>query len=124
MMTLIAPSRQTVSTLARLRYEHAPRANVGDVKPVQPVVALAPAAPTDLTPDAATRQSAWTDVELDESILFLCEEFPHARLAECSRALEHCRRSTPRGTRLSLLVAMRESLRRQITAPRFYAAAA
>jgi hypothetical protein len=54
--------------------------------------------------------SAWTDTELDDSILKLCDEFPYSRMAACSRALEHCRRNTPRGTRESLLTAMREKL--------------
>jgi hypothetical protein len=124
MMLMHAPTRQIASTPARLRYVHAPRANVGDAKPAHPVIARVPAASTDLPPDAATRQSAWTDSELDESILFLCEEFPRARLAEYSRAREHCRRSTPRGTHLSLLAAMRESVRGTVTSPRVYASAA
>jgi hypothetical protein len=54
--------------------------------------------------------SVWTDKELDESILKLCDEFPDARMAACSRALEHCRRTVPFGTSESLLTAMRGSL--------------
>lgn len=69
--------------------------------------------------------SAWTDAELNESILKLCDEFPMARMADCSRALEHCRRLTPPGTRESLLIAMRETLRRGIETSRgVYATAA
>lgn len=57
-------------------------------------------------------KSTWTDTELEESILKLCEEFPDARMADCSRALEYCRRAIPHGTPESLLIAMREKLRR------------
>jgi hypothetical protein len=60
---------------------------------------------------ARGRGPEWTDTELDESILILCDEFPDARMSACSRALEHCRRSTPHGTRGSLLAAMRDTLR-------------
>lgn len=49
----------------------------------------------------------WTDAELDESILKLCDEFPDSRMVACARAMEHCRRSTPRGTPAELLTAMR-----------------
>ena len=56
---------------------------------------------------------AWTDAELDESILKLCDEFPDARMASCSRAVEHCRRSTARGTPLTLLMAMRAALQHE-----------
>lgn len=55
----------------------------------------------------------WTEVELDESILTLCDEFPEVRMAECSRAVEHCRRSTPRGTPEMLLTAMRGALQHE-----------
>lgn len=58
--------------------------------------------------------SVWTDAELDESILKLCDEFPTARMADCSRALEHCRRLTPHGEPESLLTAMRASLRQRM----------
>jgi hypothetical protein len=57
--------------------------------------------------------SAWNDAELNEAILTLCDEIPDARMLACWRALQHCR-TIPRGTAESLLVAMRESLRRQI----------
>lgn len=56
---------------------------------------------------------AWSDAELDESILILCDEFPDARMAACSRAVEHCRRTTPRGTPDTLLTAMRTALQRE-----------
>jgi hypothetical protein len=55
----------------------------------------------------------WTEAELDESILTLCDEFPDARMATCSRAVEHCRQSTPRGTPEMLLTAMRGALQRE-----------
>src|SRR6476646_2688331 len=58
-----------------------------------------------------TLTSAWTDAELDDSILRLALEFPDERLAVYSRTLEHCRRTTPYGTRESLLTAMRDTLR-------------
>jgi len=58
-----------------------------------------------------TLTSAWTDAELDDSILRLALEFPDERLAVYSRTLEHCRRTTPYGTRESLLTAMRDALR-------------
>lgn len=70
-------------------------------------------------------KSAWTNAELDESILKLCDEFPAAQMAECSRALEHCRRFTPHGPPESLLPAMREILRQDMEVRRMvYAAAA
>lgn len=54
----------------------------------------------------------WTTPELDEAILELLDgEFPNTRMLACARALEYCRRTTPRGTTDSLLVAMRSSLR-------------
>jgi hypothetical protein len=63
-------------------------------------------------------KSEWTDAELDESILKLCNEFPDARMIACSRALEHCRRTTPRGTPESLLTAMRDTLRLDVESRR------
>ena len=66
--------------------------------------------------EVPNRQSPWTEVELDDSILTLCVEFPDAKMAACSRALEHCRRSTPPGTADSLLSAMRDTLRRDADA--------
>ena len=59
---------------------------------------------------------AWTDEELDDSILRLCSEFPDARMAALSRALEQCRRTVPHGTRESLLAAMRGVLRDDVDA--------
>lgn len=56
-------------------------------------------------------QSQWTETELDESILTLCDEFPDARLVAFARAVEHCRRTIPRGTPDSLVAAMRDTLR-------------
>lgn len=56
---------------------------------------------------------AWTDAELDESILKLCEEFPDARMIACARAIEYCRRTTPRGTPQTLHSAMRGELQRE-----------
>jgi len=68
---------------------------------------------------------AWTDAELDESVLKLCDEFPATRMVECSRALEYCRRVTPRGSPESLHTAMREALRHGIALPPIaYASAA
>lgn len=55
----------------------------------------------------------WTDAELDESILKLCDEIPRARMVACSRALEYCRRATPRGTPATLLAAMRGALQHE-----------
>jgi hypothetical protein len=52
----------------------------------------------------------WTDAELDESILKLCDEFPDSPMVACSRAIEYCRRMTPRGTPEQLLTAMRGAL--------------
>lgn len=57
-------------------------------------------------------RTGWTEAELDEAILKLCDEFPHARMAACSRAIEYCRRSTPRDTPEMLLTAMRGALQR------------
>ena len=57
--------------------------------------------------------TAWTEAELDEAILTLCGEFPNARMAACSRALEYCRQSTPRGRPEMLLTAMRGALQRE-----------
>jgi hypothetical protein len=54
--------------------------------------------------------SNWTDLELNTAILALCDEIPPARMAACSRALEHCRRHTPRGTPAFLLSEMRHAL--------------
>ena len=65
---------------------------------------MAPAAP------------AWTDLELDESILQLCDEFPDLTMAACARALEYCRQTTPRGSPETLLTAMREALQLQAAA--------
>jgi hypothetical protein len=53
----------------------------------------------------------WTDAELNTAIVALCDEMPPARMAACSRALEHCRRHTPRGTPAFLLSEMRRVLR-------------
>jgi hypothetical protein len=61
---------------------------------------------------------AWTDTELDDSIVTVCDEFPDALMAACSRALEHCRQSTPRGTPASLLTAMRDRLRLDVESGR------
>lgn len=70
-------------------------------------------------------KSGWTDTELDESILKLCDEFPNARMIDCSRALEHCWRVIPHETSASLLAAMRDALRRNLESQRpVYAAAA
>jgi hypothetical protein len=55
--------------------------------------------------------SNWSDEELDACILTLCAEFPDARMTACSRALEHCRSTTPYGTIDSLVSAMRHQLR-------------
>lgn len=55
----------------------------------------------------------WTDSELDESILTLCDEFPAARMAACARAVEYCRRRTPHGSPEMLLVAMRGALQHE-----------
>lgn len=55
----------------------------------------------------------WTEAELDESILTLCDEFPEARMAACALAVEHCRRSTPRGTPEMLRTAMRGALQHE-----------
>jgi hypothetical protein len=59
-------------------------------------------------------RSEWNDAELNTAILTLCDEIPGARMVSCWRALDHCRRSTPRGTPESLLAEMRETLRRDI----------
>ena len=56
----------------------------------------------------------WTDAELNESILRLCDEFPDVRMLTCSRAVEFCRHQTPRGSPQTLLVAMRAELRRTV----------
>jgi hypothetical protein len=67
-----------------------------------------------LPADAVLVQDAapdWTDAELDTAILVLCDENPPVRMVTCWRALEHCRRHTPRGTPASLLVEMRHVLR-------------
>jgi hypothetical protein len=55
----------------------------------------------------------WTDAELDECILKLCDEFPDSRMAACSRALEFCRRATPHGPPEALLMAMRSVLQEE-----------
>lgn len=67
----------------------------------------------------------WTAEELDESILTLCDEFPEARMTACSRAVEFCRQSTPRGTSEMLLAAMRGALQREqaLSSPRYRTAA-
>jgi hypothetical protein len=62
-----------------------------------------------------SEKRAWTEAELDESILRLCEERPGTPMSVCSRVLEHCRRLTPSGTRASLLLAMRRELDREMT---------
>ena len=66
----------------------------------------------------ALRNPHWSDADLDESILSLCDEIPDARMSVCSRALEYCRRSVPHGTRESLLNAMRQELRYEIEVDR------
>jgi hypothetical protein len=96
----------------QLDYEEAQREATGDIdlNRRDAVVALLPEA--IVASGARPGQgSAWTDTELDESILILCDEFPRAGMAACSRALEYCRRSIPRGTFQSLLAAMRATLR-------------
>jgi hypothetical protein len=60
----------------------------------------------------------WTDTELDDAIVKLCEEFPDARMSDLSRTLEHCRRTTPRGSPESLLAAMRAALRQGVPSSR------
>jgi hypothetical protein len=60
--------------------------------------------------------AAWTEAELDDSILRLCLEFPDVRMVTCSRALEHCRLNTARGSRQTLLVEMRAQLQREVAA--------
>jgi hypothetical protein len=62
--------------------------------------------------------SEWSKTELDDSILSLCDEFPEARMTSCSRALEHCRRCTPRSTPEALRAAMREILKLEMTTQR------
>lgn len=56
---------------------------------------------------------AWTDAELDECVLKLCDEFPDSRMIACSRAVEYCRRKTPRGSAETLLSAMRGVLQQE-----------
>jgi hypothetical protein len=105
--------------ISQLDYEQAKRELTGEseLDRQDAVIAFleAVANPDDAAPVA---WSAWTERELDESILRLCDEFPDVRMAACSRALEHCRRSTPRGTRESLLTAMRDTLRLEMQSPR------
>jgi hypothetical protein len=55
-------------------------------------------------------RSAWSEAELEDAILKLCEEFPDARMAALARALEQARQSTPRGSIDSLRSAMRQML--------------
>ena len=76
--------------------------------------------PTTLYSPMLYFNSQWTDVELDESILKLCDEFPDARMAAFSRALEHCRHTTPRAGPDSLLNAMRDSLRMDRESQRYF----
>lgn len=62
----------------------------------------------------SVKPSEWNETELTNAILTLCDEFPIPRMVACWRAVEHCRQWTPRGTPESLLVAMRETLRRDL----------
>lgn len=55
----------------------------------------------------------WTDAELDECVLALCDEFPDSRMIACSRALESCRQMTRRGTTETLRTTMRGILLRE-----------
>lgn len=71
--------------------------------------------PPDVGLIMATAPPAWTDLELDESILKLCEEFPDLKMAACSRVVEYCRQMTPRGSPAALLTAMRGALQQQAT---------
>lgn len=52
---------------------------------------------------------AWTNRELDDSILKLCEEFPQARMATCSRALGAL--SPPHAARLGGIFVDRDARR-------------
>jgi hypothetical protein len=65
-------------------------------------------------------EPGWTDAELDSAILVLCNEIPPVRMVACWRALEHCRRYTPRGTTASLLADMRLALRVDTDQPGFW----
>lgn len=66
------------------------------------------------------RRIRWTNAELEQSILTLCDEIPDATMAVYSRALEYCRRVTPHGTAASLLVAMRHELRQEVELDRTF----
>ena len=55
----------------------------------------------------------WTEAELDKCVLKLCDEFPDSRMVACARAVEYCRRMTPRGTPETLLTAMRGVLQQE-----------
>jgi hypothetical protein len=103
----------------QLDYEEAPRERTGhvDLNRRDAVVGSLPEL-AFASRSAPNQDSAWTDGELDEAILGLCDEFPRAGMAACSRALEHCRKSTPRGTSQSLVAAMRGHLRRDVESRR------
>ncbi|HVS52373.1 MAG TPA: hypothetical protein VHD62_08460 [Opitutaceae bacterium] len=105
--------------VAQLDYEQAKRELTGEAERDQQdaaIAAMEARVASGEAPPVAT--SSWTEAELDESILTLCDELPSARMAACSRAVEHCRRWTPRGTPESLLGAMREVLRRDMESQR------
>jgi hypothetical protein len=68
--------------------------------------------------------SGWTDTELTDAALLLCDELPATRMLACWRAVEYCRRTTPRGTPESLLDGMRTALREKLEINRSYLAAA
>lgn len=60
--------------------------------------------------------SAWSEAELIEAIVAVCDESQSAPMVACWRVLEHCRRHLPRGTPESLRLAMRTKLRRDMGA--------
>lgn len=60
---------------------------------------------------------AWSETELTDAIVTVCDESHFAPMLACWRALEHCRRFTPRGTPESLRSAMRTKLRDSMASP-------
>jgi hypothetical protein len=57
------------------------------------------------------QEDQWTDGQLDDAILTLCDEYPRAPIHSYSCAVEYCRREVPTGTLAALLIAMRDRLR-------------
>jgi hypothetical protein len=84
----------------------------GSIRPAgEETSAVMPLDPGPVSP------SAWSDAELTEAIVTVCDESQFAPMLACWRALDHCRRLTPRGTTESLRAAMRARLSGSMSVP-------